>query len=402
MRYLLLNSLKSGGAERVAPPLSHTGLFEAIILLEKDQDYKVDIPVFVISNHTWQTSAIWKTFFIPIYAWRVSRLVKKSDVVISFVERSNFVNIVASFIKHQKTVLTVHTNLEIAFKNKLKGLYFFLIKKLYPRATSIVSVSEGVSAQLKSLINYRGRMQVIYNPLELDKINEASLVKLEKYCDFLDENQVIINVGRVSEPKGQWNLLRIFNGILKSNKNTKLLILGDGSHFNPLKIYAEKLGLRVFDGRESGEPSGLYDVFLLGNQENPYKFYPRSTVFALSSLYEGFSMVIIEAMACGLPAVSSDCNYGPREIISPRSSLSEKIIYPSYSDFGLLLPVPQGNMDSIEKQAADDIWVETISSFLANQEMRMAYAAASKKRAEFFSLEKIKDEWQSLFELIEK
>jgi glycosyltransferase involved in cell wall biosynthesis len=188
----------------------------------------------------------------------------------------------------------------------------------------------------------------------------------------------------------------------ENNPDVKLLILGEGELFQPLKNYATKLGLKVFTGNESERPDNSFAVFLLGYQANPYKFYKLAKIFVLSSLFEGLPMVIIEALACGLPVVSSDCKFGPRELLFPSSDLKVELVFPAPADFGLLLPVPQGKLGEINKLATDDIWVKTLASFLADKTARQHYSSLAAKRAQDFSLEKIKVEWEELFAQIEK
>ena len=83
---------------------------------------------------------------------------------------------------------------------------------------------------------------------------------------------------------------------------SRLVIIGEGRDRLELESLAKKLGISD-------------SVCFLGLQKNPYKFMAKSSVFVLSSNQEGFSTVIVEAMACGLPVVSTDCESGPSEII---------------------------------------------------------------------------------------
>lgn len=400
MRYLLLNSLKSGGAERVAQTLSATGLFDGIILLERDCDYEVDIPVFFLSNHTYKTNRIWKTLFIPMYAWRINKIITKNDLLISFAERANFSNVVSSLVNKHKTVLTLHTNPQIAFKSRKNFIYYFLIKILYPNSDAIIPVSKGIETTILNMIKYNGIIKVINNPVDIKKIENLSKETLNESWNFLFNKQVIVNVGRLSWPKGQWNLLRIFSYVLKNKQQVKLLILGEGELSVFLKEYALKLGLKVFYKSDSELPNDSFDVFFLGYQENPYKFYKQSTIFVLSSLFEGLPMAIIEAMACGVPVISSDCNFGPREIINSLNMRENKINFPHYADFGILLPVPIGAINEVEKQSNDDVWIKTISNILDDKDKQQNYSKLSLKRVKDFSLEKIKKDWENLFKQI--
>lgn len=392
MKYLLLNSLKCGGAEKVAQTLASSGLFDRVIILEKDCDYEVSIPLYILSKHSYRTSSVFKTLFIPLYALRLSHLLKKDDVVVSFAERANFVNIVASYISSHKTIITIHTNLGQAFKAGLKRFYLFLIKLLYPKAKAIVSVSNGIQSNLNRLVDYKGINRVIYNPLDIEKITLAYNEVLAPSWSFLADYPVLITTGRLAEEKDQEGLLRVFKCVVEKNPRTKLVVIGTGELEGSLHRTAQDLGLRIsVKGDELDESA---NVFFLGYQSNPYMFYKLADTFILSSFLEGLSMVIIEAMACGLPVISSDCDFGPRELLSPGTSLAENIIYPFFSDNGLLLPVLK------KDESFDSVWVDSIISMLSDRKRLAAFKEAGRKRAEYFSLREIVGEWRDLFEEI--
>lgn len=390
MKYLLLNSLKCGGAEKVAQTLASSGLFDGVIILEKDCDYEVSIPLYTLSKHSYRTSSVFKTLFIPLYALRLSHLLKKDDVVVSFVERANFVNIVASYISKHYTVATVHISLSMAFKSGLKKFYLILIRLLYPKAKAIVSVSLGVQSNLNRLIDYKGINRVIYNPLNIEKITLAYNEVLAPSWSFLADYPVLITTGRLSTMKGQEGLLRVFKRVLEKNPRTKLVVIGTGELEGSLHRTAQDLGLKISTKEDDVDESA--NAFFLGYQPNPYMFYKLADLFILSSLFEGFSIVIAEAMACGLPVISSDCDFGPRELLSPGTSLAENIIYPFFSDNGLLLPVLK------KDESLDSVWVDSIVSMLSDRERLGAFKEAGKKRAEDFSLREIIEEWTCLFQ----
>lgn len=391
MKYLLLNSLKAGGAERVAQTMSEFGIFDGIIILEKDQDYAVKIPVHCVSGHDFKTSSFLKTLFIPVYSWRIKKIISSKDIVVSFAERSNFANIFLKFFVKHKAVLTLHTNLSRTFLNKKKIIYFLLIKMLYRLADAIVSVSSGISYDFSNILKYTGISKVIYNPIDIIKINESK--NKRNFFDEVLNDKCLITVGRLSYEKAQWNLLKIFSEIIKKGINTKLVILGDGELRGKLISYSRKLGLKTFLIFESESVSSDYHVYFLGYQENPYSFLNKATVFVLTSVFEGLPMVILEAMACGLPIVSSDCDYGPREILRQ----DEK-------KYGILLPILNKkflqNIGDINKNEGE--WANTITSLLNDEEKLGYFSQLSKERAEEFSASKIKREWVNLFDILEK
>ena len=383
MRYLLLNSLKAGGAERVAQILASTGIFDEIILLEDEIDYKVSIPTKKLSYHTSQTSSVYKTLFLPIYARRLNRMIKGKDVVVSFTERANFVNIISSWSTGHLPIISVHTNIKSEFKRPTKYLYYLLIKWLYPKAAAIVSVSKGIKGVIDEAIGkWKNINTVIYNPVILSDFRPASL----------EDRKIIVNVGRLSSPKGQWNLLRIFKKVLEKEPDAKLYIAGDGEMRDFLINCSQELGLKTFWGKPEEAQFKTNEVFFLGYQENVSRLYHLASILVMTSILEGLPMAILEAMACGLPVISSDCPYGPSEILKKDGR-----------SFGVLMPSAGGEKNNFAKeQENDQIWADKILELLSNKEMSATLSKKALERASDFSLEKTKDEWISLFSQLEQ
>ena len=113
---------------------------------------------------------------------------------------------------------------------------------------------------------------------------------------------IILGVGRLNEVKGFDDLIKAHKYLLMNNVKNKLIILGEGEQ----RGYLERLILEL-NVRDS--------VILKGFVDNPYKYMRSASVFVLSSKYEGFSVVIAEALSVGLPVVSTDCPSGPSEIL---------------------------------------------------------------------------------------
>ncbi len=111
------------------------------------------------------------------------------------------------------------------------------------------------------------------------------------------------------------------------NIDAKLYIIGDGELKSNLEFIIDKLKLKD-------------KVILLGKQSNPYKYLVQADCFVFSSLYEGFPNVLLEALACKLPIISSDCQSGPREIFTPNSDVNFQIQNDiEIADYGILTPI---------------------------------------------------------------
>lgn len=168
-------------------------------------------------------------------------------------------------------------------------VYTKLKKILYPIAYKVVSPT------IKDYKLYQedGCDSVyIPNPLSLYPDEQSDL-----------ENKIVLNIGRFVKDKGHNMLLRAWNKVVSKYPNWKLKIVGDG----PLKKDMEKL---IYD-------FNLEDnVKIIPPHKNIKEDFLNSSIFVLSSRYEGFGMVLAEAMACGVPCVSFDCPSGPKNIIS--------------------------------------------------------------------------------------
>jgi glycosyltransferase involved in cell wall biosynthesis len=180
-----------------------------------------------------------------------------------------------------------------------------LYKRMYPWADAIVSVSNGVGDDLAELIGLpRESITTIYNPI----INDSIFKKAEEPVDHPwfqpGSPPVILGVGRIIPRKDFPTLLRAFARV-RSKREARLVILGDKkdeADYLALKSLARELGVEQ-------------DFDMPGYADNPFAYMARSAVMVLSSKWEGFGNVIVEAMACGCPVASTDCPYGPAEIL---------------------------------------------------------------------------------------
>ena len=127
------------------------------------------------------------------------------------------------------------------------------------------------------------------------------------------------------------------------------------------------------------------DIYFLGWQKNPFKFMARSKVFVLSSLWEGLPYVLLEAMACGLPVVSFDCNSGPREILTLNKNFSFQTQGIEYSSFGVL--VKPGDKEKL---------AEAVVNILSDNKLKSELKKKSIKRAMDFDIKNIIKKWEFL------
>jgi len=176
-----------------------------------------------------------------------------------------------------------------------------LIRWAYRRADTIVAISRGVAADLATHCRLpRARIRVIYNPaVSPDVLSESHDDKALE--GFEPGVPVVLGVGRLIAQKDFTTLIRAFAEVVRE-RPARLVILGEGERRGELETLCRGLGIGAH-------------VRLPGFVANPYPYMRRASVFVLSSRWEGFANVVVEAIACGTPVVSTDCPHGPGEIL---------------------------------------------------------------------------------------
>ena len=382
---IMTRTLTSGGAEKTAANLA--------TILSKN-NHQVYIAVFDMNNKTYDTIAniIDLSLYLnekkrnPViwYLKGIHRIKKVKrdynvDVTISFLNEPDLINVLSP--KGDVRVVSVRNYRSRLIKNKIQ---FIRDKYVFSKSDYIVSLSKGVK---KDLIDYFGIIErkvfVIYNPCDVEGILRRA-IESPNIC-FAEADPIIVTLGRLTEQKGQWHLIRAFSDVVKKIPNVKLLILGQGE----LKGYLEEL----IEGYNLSS-----SVILCGYLANPYSILKRGRLFVFSSLFEGLGNVLLEAMACGLPIISTDCPTGPREILEPDMNMNEEIKTVRYCKYGVLTPVCDGKRytcdDSLtyeEKQISN-----AIIEILLNNELLIEYGEKSKKRVEDFSNETIAFQWENI------
>lgn len=276
-----------------------------------------------------------------MYKWFVK---EKYDIEIAFMHGWSTKFISASNNKKSKKIAWVHVDL--VTWNRVDGVFKNIDhhKNAYSKFDEVLCVSKSVKEGVENKYNV-SNAKVLYNPIDRDKILKLSNEEIDKIDE--SNNIKLISVGRLSEEKGYDRLLRVFNKLNTEGYNLKLTLVGSGEKYNELNNYIRKNGLENH-------------VSLLGYKKNPYKYVKASDLFVCSSLSEGFSLVIGEAMALGIPVVSVDCP-GPNELL----------------DYGLY-----GNL---VKNSEDGLY-NGIKELILNKDLYIKYKDKSFERAKIFSI----------------
>lgn len=228
------------------------------------------------------------------------------DTLISHMSYTNAIAVLAKLLAQEKTRLVlVEDNTLFAQKSKSLQRKFFsiLMKLLYRYADAIVGVSQATARDLESRLGLRtGKVKTIYNPVVDSRLIFQANESFNHPWFQKGTPPVFLAMGRLTQQKDFATLIKAFS-ILRSNKVARLMIIGEGELRGELEHLIEKLGIAK-------------DVAISGFVKNPYVYMKNASAFVMSSRWEGLGNVLIEAMACGCPVISTDCPYGPREILA--------------------------------------------------------------------------------------
>ncbi|MFB2938669.1 glycosyltransferase [Aerosakkonemataceae cyanobacterium BLCC-F154] len=319
---IFLMDLGGGGAERVMINLAH-GFAECklnvdLVLVKPEGPYLSQISPQINLVHLKSSRLILSLPSLVRYLEE-----NQPKVLLSALEDTNFVALWARKLANvsTKVVVTVHNHLSqeaenaTSFKRRMTPT---LVKWFYPLADRVIAVSEGVAKNLIELGVPSEKTTWIYNPI----VSKEMLEKLQEPVShpWLLPNQppVILGVGRLTKQKDFATLIRAFAQV-KQEYPAKLIILGEGNEQKNLTNLVLELNLTE-------------DVVFPGFVANPYSYMAHASVLVLSSAWEGFGNVLVEAMAAGTPVVSTDCESGPAEILAQ-------------GKYGKLVPV--GNVESM-------------------------------------------------------
>lgn len=303
---LFLTSLTGGGAERamvlLAAGLADRGWSVDLILTRAQGVFVRDVPEHVRVVDLGASRIIWSLPRLVRYLRR-----ERPPVLLSTLSTTNCVAILARYLARTHTRVVVNEQ-NTPSKSHANSHYMRLrtLPKLmrwtYPRADAVTAISGGVARDLAHVTGLADRrISVIYNPVVSGEVESLATQPVDHPWFRPAQPPVILGVGRLVDQKDFSTLLRAFARV-RAATDVRLIILGDGERRKQLQILAEELGIADH-------------VSFPGFATNPYAYMARSAVLALSSKWEGLGMVLIEAMTCGTPVVSTDCPSGPDEIL---------------------------------------------------------------------------------------
>lgn len=296
----IVPSMRGGGAERVISTLlqhlDHEKFELHLALITKEGKFLADIPSHV-NLIDLDSKRVRNSIFKII---KTINLVKP-DIVFSTLGHLNLLISMLRPVLSKKIVFIGRESNTVSVINQLSKspkLFDFLYRTFYSRFDHIVAQAEFMKKDLVD--NYRinsNKITVINNPIDFKKIYALA----DEVSDQLFDDQKInlLAVGRLSHQKGFDTLIDIISQL---DDRYQLTILGEGPDESTLRSQINELGIGV-------------KVRLLGFNNNPYAYMKQADIFVLSSRFEGFPNVVLEANACGTPVIAFDCPGGTAEII---------------------------------------------------------------------------------------
>jgi GalNAc-alpha-(1->4)-GalNAc-alpha-(1->3)-diNAcBac-PP-undecaprenol alpha-1,4-N-acetyl-D-galactosaminyltransferase len=346
MRILyIISDLTNGGAERIlvdfANYFSNKNEIYVITLSDTDSFYKFNDDVIHIKLNLLKNShSLFDSIFSNLKRIRKIRKVIrniKPNVIISFLTQTNIISILSTINLNIPIIITEHS----IFNSKNNNTFWKILRRVtYPFANYLVVLTEDDAKNY----NFIKNKKIIPNFINIKNDNFKENEKQD----------IILAVGRLHPVKQFDLLIKLYS---KMKTSYKLYIVGEGSERNKLENLIKELNLEN-------------KAFLEGQKKNIYDYYKKAKIFVLTSKYESFSNVLLEALYFECAIVSFDCDYGPRAIIKNNKS---------------------GFLVNNEKE-----FIEKINILITNDNLRKDLSKNAKNRAKEFSFKKIIKKWEEL------
>lgn len=356
---MFAGSLTRGGTERVVVTLAENFIkrgHEVLVVtpIKAENEYEISPSIKrIISDLTpdemgGRIGNIFKRWKKLENIWRTEKI----DVILSFIGRNNFSALISARRVDIPVAVAVRADPKMEYCSAKDRI---MMKLLYPKAAAVILQTHDSEAFFPN--NVRKLSVILKNP-----INPAFFEDYSGSADTAAGPHRIVSVGRIDENKNHRMLINAFNSIKDDIPEYSLEIIGEGELRNELKALVKSLDIED-------------RVSLPGSCDNVAKKIYGADLFVLCSDTEGVPNTLLEAMALGIPAISTDCPCGgPKDIIVPGKN-------------GFLVPV--GDAQSL---------ADCMYKVLGDEELRKSISLSAKKTASEFSEDKVVEEWLALAE----
>lgn len=382
---IIIQNLNGGGAERTAANLSlyfsekyevHLIVFDGRVINYPHGGMLHDLKVYP------SKSKVQKAINVIRRVIKTSLLKRKYGIeaTISLMEESNIVNLLSN--SGDKKITSIRN-----FESKSSYNSFFekiVMSLVRHKSDCVVALSKGVEDDLVDNCGIpKDIVTTIYNPCDGELLRE----KAKKHADDAKKmvEYSVSTMGRLTNQKGQWHLICAFKKVVEEIPEAKLYIFGQGILEEKLKKLASDLDI-------------ANNVEFMGFVEAPHAYIANSKAFVFPSLYEGLGNVLLEAMACGVACVATDCYSGPREVMAPGTKVMENLDDIECADYGILVSVGDkehfNEIDPLTK--AEEQLAKAIVVLLTDAKKRKKYEMKALERAKAFSPDAVMAEWKKL------
>ncbi len=298
----VIDSMGIGGAEKVVLTLCEgfvqTGYSVDVIVINDIYQFET---MKNIKIHTLGFEKSWNDY--RIQSKKLDTMIKKLedeedkfDLVLVHLQQS--IRLMRPF-RHKNMFFVLHSNLSQSSLAGRSGIRYWLKKRrlqsIY-NGLNLISVSNGVRDDALDQVGIKPKtIRTIYNPVDFIKIRALA----EEDCEIELREKFLVHVGRFVSLKRHDLLIQAYK---KTGIALPLVLIGDGPSRGDIESLIETEGLS-------------HQVVLTGYLENPYPYIKQADLLVLSSDYEGFGNVLVEALALGTSVVSTDCPSGPNEIL---------------------------------------------------------------------------------------
>lgn len=377
---IIIQMLSGGGAERTAANLS----------IDLSSEYEVHLIVFDGNQTTYNHGGVVHNLDLPAKKGLFNKLltlykriiavrrIKKEEgfkAVISLLEGANIVNVLTR--QKEKVIVSERNLISFFIKNKA---HIMLEKAILNRANCVVALSEVVRQDLISNFSTPPQKIVtIYNSVDISKFNLGDEPEKSQKSDI----PCFVTMGRLTKQKAQWHIFRSLKKVTEKYPEAKLIVIGQGELKEQYERFIQKLNIEK-------------NVEFLGFLANPHSCIKKADIFVFTSIVEGLGSVLLEALACGKPIISTDCDAGPREILAPDTDPILKTRTVEYARYGVLVPVTQNdvfNEDVLNLSYEEMLLAEAMLKMIEDFELRRQYEEMAKERMNDFSPNTITQKW---------